>query len=398
MSSAAAESRFATSITREGVESDIVESMQKLGWQIALRALAPSQVLEVASRERIDLVLVGGDRPDGATLIALMERGIRVVGVVDSPIAAPRFQAYGVADLIHYEANSRDRLLRDLGALFKSSNTQGPRRAGPGGRFYCVTGAAGAPGRTSIALNLAMESADLGRSTLLAEIDREGGTLAQQLGLINTASTLNRALTTRLPIAQIAPAIAANFHVLTAPLQSVMMAELDPDLADELWPRARAEFEISIVDVGSVGDFFEIARARRRVERLLVDVLMQADEVLMVVTVDPQSVARTLRALDALYAEIPEIPIRLIANRVPQKSGRRSGQRGERGHRGEFSTDDVIRAFAEHALVIHQIPLDLDLFGRALNQGRAIAELAPRSSVRKAIRQLAQDVWQAKVA
>jgi Flp pilus assembly CpaE family ATPase len=48
--------------------------------------------------------------------------------------------------------------------------------------------------------------------------------------------------------------------------------------------------------------------------------------------------------------------------------------------------------------VIHQVPLDLDLFGRALNQGRAIAELAPRSPVRKAIRQLAQDVWQAKVA
>ena len=395
MSAPNAESRFATSITREGMETDIVESMQKLGWQIALRALDPSQVLVAAARERIDLALVGGDRPDGATLIALMERGIRVVGVVDSPIAAPRFQAYGVADLIHYEANNQDLLLRDLGALFKTRNTKASRHASSGGRFYCVAGAAGSPGRTSLALNLAMESADLGYSTLLAEIDRAGGTLAQQLGLINTASTLNRVLISHLPIAQIAPAIAANFHVLTAPLQASMMSELDPDLTAELWPRARTEFEISILDVGSVSDLFEIASARRRVERILVDALVQADEVLMVVAADPQSVSRTLRALDSLAGELPEIPIRLIANRMPQKSGWRSGPSGERG---DFSANDVIGAFAERALVIHQVPLDLGLFGRALKQGRAISELAPRSAVRKAIRQLAEDVWRAKVA
>lgn len=395
MSQAGAELRFATSITGQGVESEVVENMQKLGWQIGLRALDLSQVLEVAKKERIDLALVGGDRPDGATLISLMECGVRVVGVVDSPLAGPRFQAYGVADLIHYEVNNQDRLLRDLGALFKFRNQKAHRQVGLGGRLFCITSAVGAPGRTSIALNLAMESADLGHSTLLAEIDREGGALAQQLGLINSASTLNRALTTHLPIAQIAPAIAANFHVLTAPLRPAMMTELDPDLAAELWQRARTEFEISIIEVGSVGDFFEIGRVQRRVERLLVDALGQAEEVLMVVTTDPQSVARTLRALDALYAEFPEIRIRLIANRVPQKSGRRSSQGGQRG---DFANDEVSRAFAERSLIVHQVPLDLDLFVRALHQGRALAELAPRSPVRKAIRQLAQDIWQAKVA
>jgi MinD-like ATPase involved in chromosome partitioning or flagellar assembly len=386
------ELRFATSITREEVESNIVDAMAKLGWQVALRALDLTQVLQALGTEHIDLALVGGDRPDGATLIALMERGIRVVGVVDSPLAAPRFQAYGVADLIYYEGASQERLLRDLGALFRSSpNLRAQRASDSAGRFFCVTGAAGAPGRTSIALNLAMESADLGRSTLLAEIDRAGGTLAQQLGLINSASTLNRALTSRLPISQIAPAIAANFHVLTAPLQPTMMDEVDPDSAAELWRRARSEFEISVVDVGSVGDLFEISRVKRRVERLLIDALVQADEVLMVVRVDPQSVARTLRALDAISSELPEVPIRLIANRVPQITGRRRA-------RGGFSTDEAMRAFAERSLVVHQVPLDLALFDRALNQGRGIAELAPRSQVRKAIRQIVQDVWQSKVA
>lgn len=390
MTSAANELCFATSITREGVESEIVEGMTKLGWRVALRALELTQVLDFARRDHIDLALVGGDRPDGPTLIALMEQGIRVVGVVDSPLAVPRFQAYGVADLIHYEPRNQERLLADLGALFKSRIARTHRSGKSGGRFFCVTGAAGAPGRTTIAFNLAMESADLGHSTLLAEIDRAGGTLAQQLGLLNSVSTLNRALNTRLPISQIAPAVAGNFHVLTAPLQSVMVADLDPELVSGLWERARSEFEISIVDVGSIGDLNEITNGKRRVERLLVDALVKSDGVLVVVTPDPQSVARTLRALDALRAEIPDIPIQLVANRVPQKSGR--------GNRDSFSVMDAVGAFAERSLKIHQIPLDFDLFGRALNQGRAIAELAPRSPARKAIRQLAEDVWSPKVA
>ena len=185
-------------------------------------------------------------------------------------------------------------------------------------------------------------------------------------------------------------AVAGNFHVLTAPLQSVMVADLDPELVSGLWERARSEFEISIVDVGSIGDLNEITNGKRRVERLLVDALVKSDGVLVVVTPDPQSVARTLRALDALRAEIPDIPIQLVANRVPQKSGR--------GNRDSFSVMDAVGAFAERSLKIHQIPLDFDLFGRALNQGRAIAELAPRSPARKAIRQLAEDVWSPKVA
>jgi len=383
--------RFVTSITRESVESEVIECMQKLGWQVAFRALDLHQVLDFAGKETIDLVLVGADRPDGQALVSLLESGIRVVGIVDSPMAAPRFQAYGVADLVRYEGRNQERLLADLSSLFKARVMKEHRYGKVGGRIFCVTGAAGAPGRTSIALNLAMESADLGHSTLLVEIDREGGTLAQQLGLINSASTLNRAIATHLPINQVAPAIAGNFHVLTAPLQPVMMAGMDAESAAELWQRARSEFDISIVDVGSVGVLSETTQVRRRAERVLIETLGQADGVLMVVTPDPQSVARTLRALDALFLEIPEIKIQLIANQVPQKIGRSLS-------RGEHASIDAMSALADRALLVHQVPLDPDLFGRALHQGRGIAELAPRSLARKAIRKLAQDVWEAKVA
>ncbi|HUW78033.1 MAG TPA: hypothetical protein VMV52_04705 [Candidatus Nanopelagicaceae bacterium] len=386
------ELRFATVITREAVESDVVAAMTNLGWRVALRALDLQEVLLSAEQERIELVLVGGDRPDGQMIMTLMERGIRVIGVIDSALAKPRFQAYGVVNVVQYESQNPDRLVQDLAALFQLRQTNGHRNGDQLGHFFCVGSATGSPGRTSIALNLAMESADLGYSTLLTEIDRMGGALAQQLGLINTASTLTRALTSKLPIAQFAPAIAPNFHVLTAPLQPMMLGEVDPRNAEQLWQKARSEFEICIIDIGSVSDLFQFTPLKRRFERLVVDVLRQANEVFMVVGADPQSVARTLRSLDALTSELPDLHIRLIANKVPARLGRRQGARGD------FSTEDLVRAFATHELDIHQIPLDLELFGRALNQGRALAEMAPRSNVRKAIRQLTEDVWPVKVA
>jgi len=391
MSSLPIERRYAIAIANEDVEADVAECMQTLGWQLSLRALSLAQLLGPITGERIEAVLVGSDRPDGASLVELIERGVRVIGVVDSSLATARFQAYGVTELVQYEMRNQARLTKDLDALFGRTLVARNRQRKVGGRLIAVAGAAGSPGRTSIALNLAMESADLGRLTLLAEIDREGGTLAQQLGLINVTSSLQRALTAHLPIAQVAPAIATNFHVLTAPLQAQLMSELDPAMADQLWQRARSEFEMVIVDVGSVGSLFDVARARRRVERLQVDVLTQADEVLMVASADPQSVARTLRALDALSGEFPDLSFRLIANRVPPAS-RRHGQSAE------LADDEVSKAFADRTVAIHRIPLDAALFGRALYLGRAIAELAPRSPARKAIRTLAQDVWQRDVA
>ncbi len=390
MSPLPTEQRYAIAIANEDIEGDVIECMQQLGWQLSLRALSLTQLLTAVS-EGIEAVFVGGDRPDGASLVELIERGVKVIGVVDSSLAAARFQAYGVTELIQYEMRSRAQLVKDLDVLFGRTLVARNRQRKAGGRLIAIAGAAGSPGRTCIALNLAMESADLGRLTLLAEVDREGGTLAQQLGLINITSSLQRALATHLPIAQVAPAIASNFHALTAPLPARLMNELDPVMADQLWQRARSEFEMVLVDVGSVSGLFDLARARRRVERLQIDVLTQADEVIMVAAVDPQSVARTHRALDALSGELPDLSFRVVANRVPPAS-RRHGQNAE------LADDEVSKAFADRPVAIHRIPLDAALFRRALYQGRAIAELAPRSPVRKAIRTLAQDVCQRNVA
>jgi Mrp family chromosome partitioning ATPase len=53
-----------------------------------------------------------------------------------------------------------------------------------------VWGPTGAPGRTTVAVNLAAELALLGRHTLVVDADTYGGTIAQAVGLFDESPGL----------------------------------------------------------------------------------------------------------------------------------------------------------------------------------------------------------------
>ena len=59
-----------------------------------------------------------------------------------------------------------------------------------GGRLVAVWGPTGAPGRTTIAVNVAVELAELGETVLLADADTYGGVVAQSLGVLDEAPGL----------------------------------------------------------------------------------------------------------------------------------------------------------------------------------------------------------------
>ena len=66
-----------------------------------------------------------------------------------------------------------------------------PPAAMPGrGRVVAVWGPAGAPGRTTVAIGVADEAARLGVSTLLADADPYGGTVAHAVGLLDETAGL----------------------------------------------------------------------------------------------------------------------------------------------------------------------------------------------------------------
>ena len=70
-----------------------------------------------------------------------------------------------------------------------STCSRGLRRAGYR-RASCPLGSAGAPGRTTVAVNLAAELARLGQPTVLVDADTYGGCVAQSLSLLDEAPGL----------------------------------------------------------------------------------------------------------------------------------------------------------------------------------------------------------------
>ena len=90
------------------------------------------------------------------------------------------------------------------------------QRVAPPGMVIAVWGPTGAPGRTTVAVTLAVEAALLGVETLLVDADTYGGSVAQALGLLDEAPGLAAA------------ARAANSGRRTAPPLLLQLG---------LWPR-----------------------------------------------------------------------------------------------------------------------------------------------------------------
>ena len=103
-------------------------------------------------------------------------------------------------------------------------DSDGPDSDGPDseGLIIAVWGPAGAPGRTTVALNLASELARLGQATVLVDADTYGGCIAQSLSLLDEAPGLAAATRSAdqgsldlAVLARLAPEVCAGLRVLT---------------------------------------------------------------------------------------------------------------------------------------------------------------------------------------
>ena len=74
--------------------------------------------------------------------------------------------------------------------LPESAYARSPAAMPGRGRVVAVWGPAGAPGRTTVAIGVADEAARLGVSTMLADADPYGGTVAHAVGLLDETAGL----------------------------------------------------------------------------------------------------------------------------------------------------------------------------------------------------------------
>lgn len=370
--------------------------------------------------------LVGLDRP---VVAALHADGTRVVAVCsDEPWQQDRMQAIG-ADAVVLATEITTRLLglvrsaagaapaapgafafrTDDGHPTGESPDEGPPAPGTHGEparpsvVVAVWGPTGAPGRSTIALNLAAEltaapaARRRGRPThpadsgLLVDADTYSGAVAQMTGLLDEFSGIAAAcraagqgVLTQHHLASLTPSIGPRLRVLTGIARAARWPELSTASLEVVWQECRNLVTWTVIDCGFALECDEMlsydTRAPQRNAATL-SALAAADVVVVVGGADAVSVQRLVRALDDLRStEVggAQDPL-VVVNRVRASAvGRGPGP--------------VLReALLRYANVseVHLVPDDQTACDAALLAGRTLAESAPSSAVRRAMSELA---------
>ncbi|CAB4686237.1 MAG: hypothetical protein F2667_00775 [Actinobacteria bacterium] len=319
----------------------------------------------------------------------LRRHGVRPVAIVPTKVAPE--QAHLRATRIGLDALVPESRLESLAeAVLAAARAAAPPApllsvlgeepaSSPRGRVTVVWGAAGAPGRTTVAGAIAAELARRQTATVLIDADPYGGAVAQQLGILDEVSGLLAAA--RLASAgSLTEAVSSTLRQLSAHLQVVTglpraerWVEVRPGALEEL-VAALAERGRVVVDTGFSLEADLAAELSGRPGRndLTISALGAADDVLVVGTPDPVGIARLARGLVELEELGVPGSVRVVVNRMRPTLGW-----------SEADVLSMVQGFGR-PVGLHVLPEDRPGVDRALVAGRTLVE-SPDSSLARAI-------------
>ncbi len=405
-----------TAVTGAAWESELVGALDRSdhGVTVVRRCVDVSELLAAAATGTGQAALLSAElrRLDGDAIARLDAAGVAVVGLVEpgDDRAAERLRQLGVRRVLPADAEPEAiaQALREavVGASPPGRDVADPRTALPAlgvaeipeerpagsGSVVAVWGPTGAPGRTTVAVGIADEAARLDVSTLLVDADVYGGVIAQVLGLLDESPGLAGAA--RLAgagnldsaaVVRLAWAVRPRLRVLTGLARADRWPELRPRAVAAVLEETRRLARCTVVDCSfNLEDdeelSFDTAAPRRNGATLAV--LEAADTVLCVSGADPVALQRSVRALDELRDVLPGVDPVVVVNQV-----RRGPVPGDA--RQEIAT--ALERFAGREVRFF-LPADRGATDAALASGRTLAEVAPGSPVRVALRSLAAAV------
>ncbi|MFF2273323.1 CpaE family protein [Agromyces sp. NPDC058136] len=374
--------------TEDRLLPDLIEH----GHTIVARLVGWRDVIECLDMLAPEVVVVGAGRGtlSAELLAACDERGIRLVGVAANDAERAHAGALGVHELVGGDAEWSDlEALVSGGIAVPSRVGVASTAGGPDARVIAVWGAAGAPGRTTIAINLAAELAAAGHRVALVDADPYGGGIAPVLGLLDEtpgfaaacrlagAGALDRSELER--IAQRYSAPRASFDVFTGLVGPSRWPELSQERVTNALTTMRDHFEYLVIDTG-----FSLERdeeltsdqfAPRR-NAATFAALEAADRVVAVGLADPVGLSRLLRGYDELASLVEAARIDVIVNRVRQSA---------LGIDAHAQVRQTLRRFAgitDAALLPH----DGRAADAAILSARTLRDAAGRAPLRAALR------------
>jgi MinD-like ATPase involved in chromosome partitioning or flagellar assembly len=255
-----------------------------------------------------------------------------------------------------------------------------------------VWGPHGAPGRTSLAIALAAEFAAAGWRTVLADADTHAASVAPALGLLDEAPGFAAACRlagiggldeTQLERLAVVPRGARHpFRVLTGIGRPARWPELWASRVERAFEALRGLCEVLVVDVSASLESddelaSDLAGPRRNAATL--EALRTADRVVVVGSAEPVGVPRLLRGHAELLEHVEPERVHVVVNKVRASAVGVNPGGQLRQTLARFGGID------EPVLV----PWDPAAFDAAVLGGRPLADAAPRSAARVAIRSLA---------
>lgn len=403
-----------TAVSDSVWEADLVAALEPgdLGVTVVRRCVDLPDLLATAAIGRARAVLLSADlrRLDRDALTRLAVAGVAVVGLVPpgDASAETRLRQLGLSHVLPADASpaaisaavldavtSLDLVDRPsfadpraaLGAAIEPDEE--PEVPGDPGQLVAVWGPTGAPGRSTVAVTLASELAALGCSTLLVDADVYGGVQAQLLGVLDEAPGLaaacrlaNSGLLDLPALTELARQVSPGLRVLTGIGRADRWPELRPSALEVVLALAVALVEVVVVDCGFALEedeelSYDTMAPRRNGATL--QVLDQADVLIVVGTADPVGLQRLVRGLAELKERVPSAEPLVVINRL-----RKTAVPGD-------PEEEIRGALRRYAGVeqLHVVPLDLLAVDQAVAAGRTLTEVAPASPARRAIASLA---------
>jgi MinD-like ATPase involved in chromosome partitioning or flagellar assembly len=389
------ESRLVTALSAPGA-----------GVRVVRRCADVEELVAVTGAGLGAAAVVSADHP-GLTrdaVAALHDAGVRLLALVEvgAEWQRDRMLALGVDAVRTLDAEPADvvRALREGGVAVADephAGTSVPPRPGRQGRLVAVWGPHGAPGRTTVAVNVATElaarsplpGAPAPPDVLLVDADTTTSSLAQHLAMLDESSGI--ALAARaaglgrldgLALAELAPLLDTHLRVLSGIGRPSRWPELTPVALDAVWAAARDIADLVVVDcAASIEEDEALTYDTRAPQRngATLATLRAADLVVVVGGADPVSLTRLVRALGDLDAVGTRARRVVVVNRV--RGARRS------------AASEVQEVLARHAGLTDPVLLPEDaMVDQALFAGRTLAEVAPHTNVRRALAGLAGQV------
>ncbi|RLV49882.1 hypothetical protein D9V37_08325 [Nocardioides mangrovicus] len=285
------------------------------------------------------MAVVAADLPglDASSITRLLRGDVRTVAVGDEGMTSlgrigitEVVGAEAVDDLVEVVRRAASRELVEDPVAGPDAVTYDAADDEPG-RTVVVWGPTGAPGRTTVAIGLAAELARRhgtagGARVVLADLDPYGGAVAQTLGVLDEVSGLLAAARLgnagELDARRFAACrrVVAGMEVLTGLPRADRWVEVREAITTDLLGLAAARGDV-VVDTGfCLEDDDGWGRGAGR-NRMTLEALQAADDVVVVGSADPVGLSRLARALVELGDVVPGVAPWVVVNRMRDRLG-----------------------------------------------------------------------------